>query len=68
MIGIKIIKREANSIRKKLQGQRIYTATYWSNVLDWTQSKDFEYRVSNTLLPLPININQEQLNYVIKSL
>lgn len=59
---------EDNSIRKKLQGQRIYTATYWSNVLDWTQSKDFEYRVSNTLLPLPININQEQLNCVIKSL
>ena len=59
---------EDNSIRKKLQGQRIYTATYWSNVLDWAQSKDFEYRVSNTLLPLPININQEQLNCVIKSL
>lgn len=56
------------SIRKKLQGRRIFTATYWSNVLEWTKSTDFEYRVSNTLLPLPININQEQLHCVIKSL
>lgn len=55
-------------IRKKLQVQRIFIATYWPNVLDWTKSNDYEYRTTITLLPLPININQEQVNCVIKSL
>lgn len=55
-------------IRKQLLEKRIFIATYWPNIFDWTQSGDFENHIANTLLPLPININQEQVKLIINSL
>ena len=57
-----------STLRQRLIKNRIYVAMYWSSVLEWTGTKDFEYGVTNILLPLPININQKQVNCVIRSL
>ena len=41
-------------LRRTLQQQRIYTATYWPNVLQWN-SLDLEQSMALNLLPLPID-------------
>src|SRR5690606_18146574 len=41
--------------RKTLIDHKIFVATYWPNVLQWCQSGQFEYYLSQHLLPLPID-------------
>lgn len=45
----------STQIRKKLQEKRIYIATYWPNVLDWTTKKMYENYLTTHLLALPID-------------
>lgn len=42
-------------IKQELLAKRIYVATYWPNVLDWTTKKMFEHYLTNHLLALPID-------------
>ena len=52
-------------LKKQLQEQRIYTATYWSNIAD---SNMVEGRLKNQLLPLPIDqrYGEEDMNQIIE--
>ena len=52
-------------LRLSLLTKRIYIATYWPNVLEWTNPIDVENFMTNKLLPLPININEQQLETII---
>ncbi len=49
-----IPKKGNGDLRKKLQEQRIYTATYWPKLAELNNST-FEERMANTLIPLPID-------------
>jgi hypothetical protein len=42
-------------IRERLISHKIYVATYWKNVLSWTENDWFEKRLTQYLLPLPID-------------
>lgn len=55
-------------IRENLINKRIYTATYWQNVLDWTNVGDIENILTQMLIPLPININETEVDTIIHSL
>lgn len=55
-------------IRENLINKRIYTATYWQNVLDWTNVGDIEHILTQMLIPLPININETEVDTIINSL
>lgn len=43
------------SLKQRLIENKIFVATYWSNVFGWCRSKDLEYNLANNLLPLPID-------------
>ncbi len=49
-----IHKRSNANLRKKLQEQRIYTATYWPNLAEMNHDT-FEERLAKTLIPLSID-------------
>lgn len=42
-------------LRKKLIDNKIFVATYWSNVLNWCQEDSTEYKLAKYILPLPID-------------
>ena len=43
------------ALRKKLIDNRIYVATYWTNVFKWCTSDDLEYILAKNIIPLPID-------------
>lgn len=43
------------SLRKKLIANKIYVATYWKNVLNWTCHNQLEHNLVEQLIPLPID-------------
>jgi hypothetical protein len=42
-------------IRKQLQNEKIYIPTLWPNVLDICESDTLEYRLSEDILPIPVD-------------
>lgn len=42
-------------IKQRLTENKIFTATYWPNVLEWCKKTDIEYNLANNLIPLPID-------------
>jgi hypothetical protein len=44
-----------NELRKKLIENRIYCATYWPNVKEWTRPSSLEYKLSEEMIYLPID-------------
>lgn len=44
------------TLRQRLINNRIYIATYWSNIKEWCDGNLVEYRLMGLLLPLPINM------------
>ncbi len=49
------LPKEDRNIRKRLQENRIYTARYWSNVLNCCIVGEVEEALVNDLIPLPID-------------
>jgi hypothetical protein len=43
------------SVRKNLIANKVYIATYWPNVLQWTTKKMYEHYLSTNLVALPID-------------
>lgn len=44
-----------SSLRQRLIEKKIFVPTYWPNVLDWCDSSELEYDITNSLIPLPID-------------
>jgi hypothetical protein len=42
-------------LKNKLIFNKIFVATYWPNIFEWTKENDFENKLVNNLLPLPID-------------
>lgn len=49
-----LIKNGAE-LRRKLIANKIYIASYWANVQDWTKKNSFEYNLVENLLALPVD-------------
>lgn len=47
--------KEGAVLRKKLIEHKVFVARYWPNVLEWTKEQDLEYRITDNLLPLPVD-------------
>ena len=56
------------SLRKTLIGNRVFVATYWPNVVDWTISGMLEYELAKKLIPLPIDqrYGKDKMVYVLE--
>lgn len=52
-------------LRVELSKNRIYTATYWPNVLNWTNIGDLESDLTLNMIPLPIDQRYNQLDLEI---
>lgn len=44
-----------STIKEQLIQNKIFVATYWPNVFDWTDSDSYEYFLSKNLIALPID-------------
>lgn len=53
-------------LRKKLTENRVYVATYWPNVFEWCEKDCLEYKLSEHLLPLPVDqrYGKEDMEYI----
>lgn len=58
---------EDKALRKKLISNKIFVATYWSNVLEWCNRNSIEYQLADKLIPLPIDQRYgiEDMNRII---
>ncbi len=56
-----------DKLRDFLISQKIYVATYWKNVLNTVNKNDYEFFLTNNLVPLPIDqrYGKKELNYII---
>lgn len=62
-----IPKKSKVDLRKKLQEQRIYTATYWPKIAELNNGT-FEEYIAKTLIPLPIDqrYGEEEMRKIIE--
>lgn len=60
-------KSDNANLRKQLQQQRIYTATYWPNLAEMNHGT-FEEHLAKTLIPLPIDqrYGENEMQKIIK--
>ena len=42
-------------LRKKLIDKKIFVPTYWPNIFEWCDRKEFEYELAEKIMPLPID-------------
>lgn len=58
---------EDPTLRKRLIEHRIYVATYWPNVMKWTNGNAYENELVDKLIPLPLvdKVSVNQINELI---
>ena len=58
------------AVRKKLQQKKIYIPTLWPDVFRWCAPEDAEYRMSENVLPLPVDqrYGPEDMRYMIREI
>lgn len=56
--------------RQHLIDNKVFTALYWPNVLDWCSKDEQEYYLAQNILPLPIDqrYSIKDMEYIIKTL
>lgn len=47
-------------LRQKLIDNKIFVATYWPNVFDWSEEGDYERELVSKIIPLPIDQRYEE--------
>jgi hypothetical protein len=57
-------------IRKQLQNEKIYIPTLWPNVLDICERDTLEYRLSEDILPIPVDQRYDinDMKYLVKAI
>ncbi|MGV9002164.1 MAG: hypothetical protein ACOH18_04415 [Candidatus Saccharimonadaceae bacterium] len=58
------------NIREHLIANKVFTALYWPNVLEWCKEDELEHYLSQNLLPLPIDqrYSAQDMEYIVKIL
>lgn len=56
------------TLRKRLLENKIYTATYWPNVLKWREEGTLEFKMVNEIIYLPIDqrYSEIEMNMILK--
>jgi hypothetical protein len=56
------------TLRKRLIANKIYVATYWSNVFKWCKENDLDYTLAQNIIPLPIDqrYGKKEMQKIIK--
>lgn len=59
---------KSKNLRKRLQENKIFCATYWPNVMEWCTPKDLDYILSSEIIPLPIDqrYDEDDMDRIIK--
>lgn len=59
---------DGSELRKLLANNKIFTATYWSNVLEWVENNAIEFEFTNNIVCLPIDQKYciKEINYILK--
>jgi len=50
-----LLCKKGKKLKKLLIKNKIYVATYWPNVYQWVNKKDWEYYLTDNLIPLPVD-------------
>lgn len=55
-------------LKRELIANKIFVATYWPNVLDWSESGNYEFYLTNNLIALPIDqrYNNEDMKLLVQ--
>lgn len=55
------------SLRQKLIANKVYVATYWPNVKEWTKNGMLEYELAEKLIPIPVDqrYGMQEMNRII---
>ena len=63
-----LLIENGEELKRQLIQNKIFVATYWPNVLDWSDKNSFEYNLTRSLLTLPIDqrYNTEDINKIIE--
>lgn len=58
---------DKENLRQHLIQNKVFVAKYWPNVVDWVCKSTVEYRMVNTMIPLPIDQRYEKatMEYII---
>lgn len=52
--------KKGSELKRKLIDNKVYVATYWSNVYDWAKKDSFEYDLVENLICLPVDQRYEK--------
>ncbi|KEK20650.1 hypothetical protein BAMA_14670 [Bacillus manliponensis] len=57
-------------VKKRLIERNIYVATYWKEVLQYTDSSWFEHELTRYLIPIPIDqrYNEKEMTHIIETI
>lgn len=57
-------------LKKKLIESNIFVATYWPNVIDWCKPESTEYKMTQNLIPLPIDqrYTTNDMDFILKTI
>lgn len=58
---------EDASLRQKLIANKVFVATYWPNVKEWTKNGMLEYELAEKLIPIPVDqrYGMQEMNRII---
>ena len=59
-----------SELRKKLIENKIYTAKYWPNVIEWSQENSLEAQFAEEIIHLPIDqrLTEKELDVILKNI
>jgi dTDP-4-amino-4,6-dideoxygalactose transaminase len=59
-----------NGLKKQLIDAKIFVATYWPNVFEWTKPGDLEYELANNVVCIPIDqrYSEEDMERIVKEI
>lgn len=49
------VVENGRNLRKRLMSEKIYVAKYWPNVQEWCEPGEWEYQLTDIVVPLPID-------------
>lgn len=65
-----LLLEQGHALKKELIRRQIYVPTLWPNVLDECRPEDFEYKLADNLVPLPIDqrYDASHMNYMLRTI
>ncbi|PVX46611.1 hypothetical protein C8C85_2476 [Flavobacterium sp. 103] len=65
LIGVPMVYpywSDDDRLKQKLLDNKVYTATYWANVLEWSGEDSLEYQMTKQIIYLPIDQRYDEID------